>query len=720
MLKEINVKSTYSSEDDDLLQDFYIPALSQSILYSRAVGYFSSQILVISAQGLGRFIKNDGKMRLIIGDPLEEDEYLAVKKGQGIKKYLDKLELKIKGVLDSQLSELSKHRMSLLSWMVGTGRLEIKIALCPKGLYHEKIGIMEDENGDRLVFHGSANETAAAMLPDFNFESMAVYPTWKKEVYRDYGKPFEERFNRLREGVAKNAVTAELPSKTYEMIASYYKEDSPPSFDKESSSSGAYAPIDYDSVPCIPESLGGRSYELMAHQVTAIKSWQAHGFVGLMALATGAGKTITAIHASVRLAESHLITHKRNFILVISVPYQVLADQWCETLRVYGIQAIKCYRSKSQWYDPLVDGLAKVNIYEEPAFLCLVVVNSTLRSEAFQNQLSNIPRNDLMFIGDECHHHGSSNILKDLPDARYKLGLSATPWSYLEKDKEKNLREYYGAVVATYSIGRALKEDILCPYVYHGHIVNLDSNEYDEYSELTTGINTLLSIKESGGSFNEDDLKFMLLKRGRLLGSCANKFEKLSEILSASQPKPFTLFYCGDGSTGEEGSASYRDIERVSEILYKNKWRCSRFTAKESHGERIKILDAFQTQMIDAIAAIRVLDEGFDIPACREAFLLASSRNERQFIQRRGRILRKYGKKDVAIIHDFIVLPPFGVRGNIAGSLVSKELERCVEFSSYCTNHSAANSAIEEIAQQYDLDIVSIRELVSLKEVEPE
>lgn len=720
MLKDINVKSTYSSEEDDLLQDFYIPALSQSILYSRAVGYFSSQILVISAQGLGKFIKNDGRMRLIIGDPLEESEYLAVKKGQEIKKHLDKLELKIKGVLDSQLSELSQHRMSLLSWMVGTGRLEIKIALCPKGLYHEKIGIMEDENGDKVVFHGSANETAAAMLPDFNFESMAVYPTWKEGVYQDYGKAFEERFNRLWMGVAKNAVTVELPSKAYEIIASYHKADSPPSFDQESGSNGSYVLLDYDNIPCIPESLGGKLYELMSHQITAIKAWQAHSFMGIMALATGSGKTITAIHASVRLAESHILTHKRNFVLIVSVPYQVLADQWCEILRVYGIQAIKCYRSKSQWYDPLVDGLAKINIYEEPAFLCLVVVNSTLRSGPFQKQLSNISRNDLMFIGDECHHHGSSNMVKFLPDARYKLGLSATPWSYLEKGKEKNLRGYYGSVVSTYTIGRALKEKILCPYIYHGHIVNLDSDEYDEYSELTVNINKLVKIKESGGEINEDDLKFMLLKRGRLLGSCSNKFEKLSEILSGSKPRPFTLFYCGDGSTGEEGSASYRDIERVSEILYKNKWRCSRFTAKESHGERVTILDAFQTQMIDAIAAIRVLDEGFDIPSCREAFLLASSRNERQFIQRRGRILRRYGNKDVAIIHDFIVLPPFGGRGDIADSLVSKELERCVEFASYCTNHSAANSAIEDIAGKYNLDINSIREMVSIKEVVPE
>lgn len=718
MLKDISLKSTYSSEYDDLLKDFYIPTLSESEIYSRAVGYFSSNILVISAQGLGQFIKNDGKMRLIIGDPLDEDEYLAVKKGIGIKSYLDKFELKIKGLLESELTELAKHRANLLSWMVAAGRLQIKVALCPNGLYHEKIGIMEDSSGSKLAFHGSANETAAAVLPDFNFESMAVYPSWKTEVFEDYGKPFEERFTRLWQGIAKNAVTAELPSTTYDLIASYYKETSPPSFEKEMKLSKMYAPVEHGSMPSIPDSLGGKPYELMSHQRVAIKAWQAHGFVGVMALATGAGKTITAIHASVKLAQSHIVKHKRNFLLIVSVPYQVLADQWCDVLKLFNIQAIKCYRNKALWYDQLIDGLSKITLYEDPAFLCLVVVNATLKSEAFQSQLKCISKNDLMFIGDECHHHGSSSVIGSLPNARYKIGLSATPWSHAESDKEEIIKSYYGPVVATYSIGRALKESVLCPYSYHPHLVTLDNDEFDSYVELTSDINKIISIKESGGSINEDDLTFLLLRRGRLLGSCESKFETLSNMLSKSKPSPFTLFYCGDGSTEGDGNTSYRDIERVSKILYENDWKCSRFTAKESHSERIRILDSFQKQMIDAVAAIRVLDEGFDIPACREAYLLASSRNERQFIQRRGRILRNHENKKSAKIHDFIVLPPFGATGSIVESLVTKELERGVEFSNFCSNSHEVGSLLEEIASKYGIDFEAVKYQVASKEVE--
>ena len=178
-----------------------------------------------------------------------------------------------------------------------------------------------------------------------------------------------------------------------------------------------------------------------------------------------------------------------------------------------------------------------------------------------------------------------------------------------------------------------------------------------------------------------------------------------------SKIEKHTLFYCGDGSVVEESSGTelddlaVRDIKRVASILHKQGWKSSKFTADESLKERRNIIDNFKLGFIDAMVSIRVLDEGIDIPVCKQAFLLASSRNERQFIQRRGRILRKSVGKEFSIIHDFIVLPSEGIYlDDSLKSLVNSELDRVYEFSHVAMNKKELYEAAAEIADTYGID----------------
>jgi hypothetical protein len=161
-LQSLNLKSVYRTGQDDLFHDFYKPSLSASCSYDRAVGFFSAEILAMNIRGLGGIIRSGGKMRLIIGHPLSNDEFEAVKHGMLLQELTDNLSSKLEELL-SNLDGKSK-RLELLSRLIAYGKLEIKFALRKAGMYHEKIGVLRDLDGNTIVFQGSANETPHGMV----------------------------------------------------------------------------------------------------------------------------------------------------------------------------------------------------------------------------------------------------------------------------------------------------------------------------------------------------------------------------------------------------------------------------------------------------------------------------------------------------------------------------------------------------------------------------
>jgi len=709
-LSSLSLKPVYRSGRDDLVRDFYIPCLKAAARYDRAVGFFSASMLSLAAQGLTALVERQGQMRLIVGGALTEEEAEAVLRGYEERAKAaaeERLQVEMKAILRGISDSLLECRLHALSNLVAAGRLDIKVALTRKGMYHEKIGVFYDNEGNSVVFAGSANESQHALSPDFNFESISVYPSWNDHV-RSYRDEYANGFESLWANTEKRAIVLDFPKAAKEELIKFasaragmvtsdlelavwdelrrkYVDDT----------MTAEAP----SRPAIPRTYKGSEFSVRPHQREALRKWKANDFLGILELATGAGKTVTAIYAA-----TQTLLARGRLALIVAVPYQSLAEQWVEEMALFGWRTVPCFGGWQLWQDKATE-LTMAFRGGGISSLAFVVVNATLSSEKFQDLLAQIPPEEMMWVGDECHHHGSERLAHSVPTkAKYTLGLSATPFDEFSEARNERIRRCYGKVVSTYGLREALQDGVLTPYDYHVHTVELTDKETIDYIALSNKIRSLMLA----GADAEDNsaLTAVLMQRARLLGAAANKLVLLDELLDGKKVDPMTLFYCGDGSVeGDDDSETVRQIDAVSMVVHRHGWRTSHFTARESRKERQAILDDFRLNNIDGLVAIRCLDEGVDVPACRSAYILASSRNPRQFIQRRGRILRRSPGKEFATIHDFLVrVPPTGDDNRtIERSLVRAELKRVAEFTGCARNFTEVFAAVRPLLDEYDL-----------------
>lgn len=706
MFRKLGIKAVYRSDSCNILEDFYLPTLAHSTSYDRAVGFFSAASLFSAAQGISALLENDGRMRLVVGGELSLEDMEAIETGYNVKNLGDAFGEKIVKEIDTIVDSLFKKRLEALSLLVASDRLDVKIAYKPVGMYHEKIGIMTDKEDDKLIFQGSANETRFALIPEYNFESINVFSSWRTEL-EDHFKPYLEGFERLWKGKTKNVHVAPFPEALRDNLIKISKKARPVFVSEEvelasrETDAEIDAPIDYDHEPTIPTLFKGNPFDLYKHQREALYAWKGNAFRGILELATGAGKTVTAITGAVRTYQA-----TNRMFCIIAVPYQNLADQWIQDLKQFNINAHQCYGGRAQWHQRFSEMVMLFNS-GSINFLCAVVVNRTLSTEAFQSLITDVPGESMLFIGDECHHHSSHSTFRHLPKhARLRLGLSATPWHHMNPDANDRLTDYYSNSVYQYTLEQALNDKVLTPYRYHVIPVDFTEIEKDKYLDVSVQIAQLFSQKNKKDK-DEKRLQSLLLHRARIIGSARNKFVALEQLLQKKgSAAPFSLFYCGDGTvedevTGEEN----RQIEQLSELLYENGWRTSRFTSYEPNWTRTQLLNHFRIGAIDSLVAIRCLDEGIDVPACKTAYILASSTNPRQQVQRRGRILRKAHGKKFAEIYDFIVkLPnPSEETSRYERSLLKKELTRVAEFASLAINSGDVIDSLMPILEEYDL-----------------
>lgn len=708
-LRTLPLKGVYRTRTNSLVTDFYLPCLSESVQYDRAVGYFSSSMLVEAAFGLSGLIRNAGRMRLIIGDPLSDDEWEAVTNGKGMEYLQEQLRRDLVALLERAGSDRAVHSLELLSWMVATDSLEIRYAFKKHGMYHEKIGILTDKDGDKVVFHGSANESAAALLPTQNVESIAVYPSWRQDVFNDYGAPFVEGFTALWENETPDVLSVPVPSEIYGLLASYRRgRHSPPDLELERNLSALpLVPNVAIPTPRLPAAIGGQRYALREHQEAALNHWRANSYCGIFALATGSGKTVTALHAATRFSEQ-----KERLVLVVAVPYQVLAEQWIDVMALFNMQPIRAFYSRDTWQLRLQESISAFIAGSIP-FLSVIVVNDTLASPHFQKELAKIPGNRLMIVGDECHHHASRAWIDRVPPkARFKLGLSATPWNPGRVEHKNVLEQIYGPVVATYNLSDALREGVLCPYDYYWIPCSFDSEEAEEYENLCRRISTLSAQDpDRRDPAVQTRIQACAARRTRLLGALRSKGPALSGVLTRLGKVPHTLVYCGEGQHPLDVGPDQpiRLVDLTTQKMKETKWKVARITAEESAAERRRILESFNDGVIEAIAAIRVLDEGFDIPTCRTSLILASSNSYRQYVQRRGRVLRRAPGKEKATIYDFAAVPSLSLlkaNQSVWRRQIESELVRIREFVQQSENSVAQQTLINKQMEELGLGAI--------------
>ncbi len=303
-----------------------------------------------------------------------------------------------------------------------------------------------------------------------------------------------------------------------------------------------------------------------------------------------------------------------------------------------------------------------------------------------------------VLVADEVHHFGAERTLQKLTDVfDYRLGLSATPDRWFDEKGTKTLRAYFGETIYEFSLDKAIEKGYLCPYYYHPHLVELTEDEFEEYERLTERISKLYHANDSDEP--NEALERLLIQRATLLNRAKNKLAKLAELLADEiDSLHHTLFYCASGR-----------ITSVIDLLTDLGLRIAKFTAEESAGERQVLLEMFASGHLQALVAMKCLDEGVDVPSTRTVYILASSSNPKEFIQRRGRILRQSPGKEHAEIHDLIAVPPTDYREyppstfRTERKIIARELQRFNEFAGMALNKFEARDKIWELAKNYNL-----------------
>lgn len=432
---------------------------------------------------------------------------------------------------------------------------------------------------------------------------------------------------------------------------------------------------------------------LFPYQRAAIDAWFGNDCRGIMAMATGTGKTFTALSA---VQELESAGGELSFVIV-AVPFTHLVDQWTGELTGMGYEAVSGYGSAERWTAELNRLSRKNRALSRTTFV--VVTYAGLASGRLDSEMTEHGAAALL-IADECHYLGAAhtrNVMK-LP-IRYRLGLSATPARYFDGDGTSLLMEYFSGVVFSYDLEEAIENGRLTPYRYYPEAVELTASEFAEYRELTARIGRAFALADQGG--DEEAAHLLLLKRARLMNNAERKLDWLREKLAGETAESlrFTLVYVGD-----------QLFDQVLELIgVQLGIPCHAFTAEQTTAERARLLKQFAAEEISILVAMKCLDEGVDVPPTRRAYFLASSGNRREFVQRRGRILRLFPEKDHAVIYDAVSVPPHSLGAITLTpaeiSLLSAQFGRIQEFSAGAMNAIESDRALMQLRLAADLPL---------------
>ena len=713
-LQDIEIKNEYRSLIDNVAKDFYIPLLKEAVSYKRAVGFFSSSALIQISKGIAGLTQNGGKIQLIASPYLSDDDVEAMRKGYELRESI--IENALLRELRDETNSFDKERLNLLANLIADGILDIKIALTEKngeiGMYHEKMGIISDSQGNKVAFSGSMNESATAMM--INYEAIDVFCSWNDDIDRVLSK--ENAFESIWNNVEPNIKTIYFPKINEAIIKKYKNDDSNYNIDEEEL---------YISKVCeeMPRYVGANipnHIKLHDYQIAAIDKWEESNYRGIFDMATGTGKTYTGLGAVARL--SNALFHKLSVFIVC--PYQHLVEQWVEDIEAFGMHPIIGYSASPQkkWKKLLEDAILDQKLrVSNREFFCFVSTNATFASEYVQNQIERM-KGSMLLVVDEAHNFGAEYLSKTLSEKfKYRLALSATINRHNDEEGTEKLFNYFGDKCIEYTLERAIEEKKLTRYKYYPIVTSLNELELEKYNNFSYEIGKCVLKGKNGKVKLSERGKILALARARLVAGAEDKIIKLEEYIKPYIGDKHILVYCGattmlaenqeKSSTDDE---DIRQIDLVTDLLVnKLNMKVSQFTSKEDASERMVLKNEFDSgDNLQALIAIKCLDEGVNIPKIKTAFILASTTNPKEYIQRRGRVLRLAKNKDYAIIYDFIALPrPLNTVTSITETemkrdltLVRNELNRAQEFAYLSMNMAEAENIIDEIKEAYCIE----------------
>lgn len=697
----LNLEVEYRTQLDNVVEEFYIPVLKEAVFYQRAVGFFKSSALIQLSVGIVSLVNRGGKIQLIASPKLTGED--ITKMQEGYQRKMEVVENALLREMTEPVTEREKERLGLLGYLIANDILEIKIAFMSNAattaMFHEKLGLLEDAYGNSIAFSGSMNETENAFCE--NYEAIDVFCDWKSEESKKRIEMKRRAFEDLWNNSVSGMEVIEFPKVVKERFEVYNFG----SYDKELDEKEQKILRKIKREPCIPNYI-----KLHDYQKEAIENWRKNQFRGIYDMATGTGKTYTGLASVVTLYQEK----KGRLGIVIVCPYLHLVEQWLEDLKIFQISAIVGYSNNKNYRKQLKDAIFDFQLGVKETF-CFICTNKTFQMKATQDLL-NMVGEELLLVVDEAHNFGAQSLRACLDDKfTYRLALSATLERHGDEEGTKVLYDYFGEKCVEYSLKQAIENGFLTPYEYYPVLTCLSSEEFMEYRELSYQISKCMMIDKKGKGKLSEKGKKIAIKRARLVAAAVDKCNKLLEVMESYRNKKHMLVYCGAANlfSDLEEEQGERQIEYVTKLLGEELgMRVARFTSEEDLQTRAVLKAEFQEgDNLQALIAIRCLDEGVNIPNIETAFILASSTNPKEYIQRRGRVLRKSKGKEKAVIYDFITLPR--TLEDACGmpqeelekemSLVYREYVRMKEFADLAENITDTERVLEEIEEVYPL-----------------
>jgi superfamily II DNA or RNA helicase len=692
------LRPVYLLPSDDLLDKVIVPALRESGSHDVMAGFFHSGALKQMAGGFAEFVsKSNAGLRLIASPIIARGDQQAMQRG--LDWTAEDLGSEMEQILGSREvteSALATYTLTCLAYLISTSRIQIKLVLVRDGLFHPKVQIFRDDT-DSLILAGSNNYTGAGML--VNVEQVQLSRSWiegEAPVVDAYEAMF---FNYWAERTGENVRVVQLPDAIrLRLLRDYASASRPTRLDFERAlkldkrrmavvSGGWYGAVDEgatdDTTFAVPAGFAYRTGQY-AHQGRAVDAWEAARGRGILAMATGSGKTKTSLVCAQRL-----YSRNDSLLIVVAAPLRPLVDQWAEEARGFGLVPVVPGEavSRSGKLSEVASALRRLR-QRRSTVECLVVTHNLLCDVEFHAMIS-ASSSPKLLIGDEAHNLGRPAFVDHPPEFfDYRLGLSATPERQYDEEGTASLKGFFGDVVFEFTLAEAIGV-CLVPYDYFVHPVHLSMEEAERWVALTERLRRMGWRSDSDESAVNEAAQKLLIARRRILEQAEAKIRELSDLLQASGPRRIkhTLIYASDKGRGQ--------LESVNTVLGELGVRFHQVTHEESgdHHFLAGVLDRFASGDLQALTAMRVLDEGVDIPETTTGYIVASTSVERQWVQRRGRLLRLCPRigKEKACVHDFIVLPPDDAWATDDGTsrMVGQELRRIRAFAETAANAGA-------------------------------
>lgn len=720
-LKDLDdhIKSEYRSLIDNVVQDFYVPLLKEAVSYKRAVGFFSSSALIEISKGIGAMAANGGHIQIVASPYLSESDVAAINKGYAERERIIEDAL-LRSLSLEHRDYYSMQRLNLLAALIADGILDIRIAYTDSknsiGMYHEKMGLIEDVEGNVIAFSGSMNESLTAMA--VNYETIDVFCNWRGDSDSERVALKQNAFYSIWNDNEPNIVVREFPSIPEAIIKRYRK--CAPSFELDEEEFRQTV-LSNNELKVSRVFVGARvpaNIKLHPYQEEAISAWSTDNYRGIFDMATGTGKTYTGLGAISKLSED--LSDK--LAVVIVCPYQHLVEQWVEDIIMFNMKPIIGYSTSAQkdWKKRLSKAVLDQKIRKDRTFFCFICTNATFTNSYVQEQISKI-KTPILLVVDEAHNFGARSYAKYLDDRfTYRLALSATLDRHRDEEGTEFLYSFFGRKCIEYSLERAINEDKLTRYKYYPILVYLNEEELNEYEQLSSEISKCMTVDRNGRRVLNKYGEILALRRARLVAGAQEKLEALKIQMEPYVKDNNILVYCGATNVFNGNSdvididqGEIRQIEAVTKILGNDLgMKVAKFTSQEDIETRTMIKEQFQRgDRLQAIVAIKCLDEGVNIPGIRTAFILASTTNPKEYIQRRGRVLRKAKNKIIAEIYDFVTLPRrldsvsslTAEKAQRDKALVMNEFLRIKEFGRLAENSMLANELMWAIKDAYNI-----------------